>query len=181
MMRSTDCERIEELLSRYVAGDVDPGEAREISRHLEGCRSCADSLESYTKLESSLRSMPGILPDPGAVSSAVSARLGLRRKRSAAVIFRRLSLIWAAAATTLFIASALARYDIAPLLASGQRSISSVVFRPLEYWIESFTGWIDGALGALTSADPWLLVSISVAFSLLVFTAGTLAAFKALR
>jgi hypothetical protein len=158
MMRSTDCERIEELLSRYVAGDVDPGEAREISRHLEGCRSCADSLESYTKLESSLRSMPGILPDPGAVSSAVSARLGLRRKRSA-----------------------LARYDIAPLLASGQRSISSVVFRPLEYWIESFTGWIDGALGALTSADPWLLVSISVAFSLLVFTAGTLAAFKALR
>ena len=133
------------------------------------------------KLERSLTVMPDLLPDPGAVALKVTARLGLEKRRSVAGIFRRLSLVWAVAVATASLVLVVSRFDFASFLVSEQESFISTATKSMDYWIETTGGWIAGQLYALTSMDPWLLASGMIGFSILIFTAGTVAAFKALR
>lgn len=46
-MRTSDHERIQELLGVYAADAVDPDEAREVERHLSECASCATEVEEH--------------------------------------------------------------------------------------------------------------------------------------
>jgi anti-sigma factor RsiW len=59
------CERIEELLSAYMEGDLSEAERREVGAHLAGCPSCAELLSLLRETRGALAAFPEIEPSPG--------------------------------------------------------------------------------------------------------------------
>jgi hypothetical protein len=89
--------------------------------------------------------------------------------------------VWALAVATACIIFAVGRFDFASYLVSKQSSFVSAAARSMDYWTATAGTWIEGRIDVLASVDPWLLVSLTTGFSVIIFTAGTVAAFKALR
>jgi anti-sigma factor RsiW len=58
------CERIEELLSAYLEGELSGAEKREVEAHLAGCPSCAELLSFLRETQGALSSLPEIEPSP---------------------------------------------------------------------------------------------------------------------
>ncbi|MDI6808830.1 MAG: zf-HC2 domain-containing protein [Candidatus Eisenbacteria bacterium] len=78
------CKKVKELLLSYEEGQLEKGDAQEVSAHLSSCAACAGELESLRKVLSSL-SRP--LPDPGdkywsSFHSAVLAELDCKEETS---------------------------------------------------------------------------------------------------
>ena len=184
MKRSMECNNIEELLPLYIDGELSAEDAAAVSSHLAGCDECLKSLETYRALESSLSTMPDLLPDPRTVAANVSGSLGLENRTSVAAIFRRMSLVWAFAVTTAALILLVSRFDYVSALMSGQESLIDSAGRSMDYWIVAASGVIAGIFNqieATMSGDPWILAMGMIGFGLLVFTAGTVAALKTLR
>ncbi len=176
MKRSTECEKTEELLPLYIDGELEAGEEAAVTAHLAGCIDCAQSLETYRALESSLSAMPVILPAPRAISSKVISRLGMERGRSLAGVFRRMSLVWTFSVTTAALILLVSRFDYVSALMSGQESFIESAGRTMDYWINTSSGFI-----ATLTADPWVLATGMTGFGLVIFTAGIVAALKTMR
>lgn len=77
-----NCDRIEQLLSRYHEGDVTDVERAAVAGHLGSCSRCRESSAAFAALEQTLVARRNELPRPGAISDAVVVRLGVRRKRA---------------------------------------------------------------------------------------------------
>jgi anti-sigma factor RsiW len=58
------CERIEELLSAYLEGELSEAEKREVDAHLAGCPSCAELLSLLRETQGALSAFPEIEPSP---------------------------------------------------------------------------------------------------------------------
>ncbi len=184
MKRSTECNMIEELLPLYIDGELSPEDTAEVTAHLAGCEACEQSLETYRALESSLSTMPRTLPDPRAVASRVTDRLGLEKRSSIAEIFHRMSLVWTFAVATAALILLLSRFDYVSALMSGQESFIDSASSSMEYWTEATSGIIAGMFSqveATLAGDPWVLATAMIGFGLVVFTAGMVAALKTLR
>ena len=54
----TGCERVLDLLEAYVDGDLAPGEAADVQRHLAECMACAAELELALAVKEGLRGLP---------------------------------------------------------------------------------------------------------------------------
>jgi len=183
-MRPTECDRVEELLPLYIDGELSAREAEELDAHLAACAGCSRALETYMELESALAAMPGILPDPHAMASGVTDRLGLGSRLITEGIFRRLSLVWTFAVITAALILLVGRFDYVSALMSGQESLVDSAGRTMEYWVASSSAmivdafsWIDASL----AADPWTFAICMTGFGLLIFTAGMVAALKTIR
>jgi anti-sigma factor RsiW len=62
------CDRIEDLLPEYVDGDLGPGDAALVERHLAGCPGCAALAALLRDVSVALASFPEISPSPGLTS-----------------------------------------------------------------------------------------------------------------
>ena len=52
------CENVQEELSAYLDGELEPGEAAALEKHLEGCAACRGELDSLRATVSLVRSLP---------------------------------------------------------------------------------------------------------------------------
>lgn len=184
MKRSTECERIEELLPLYIDGELSADDTGAVSVHLAGCAGCVQSLKSYQALESSLSAMPDTLPDPHAVASNVIGRLGLEKGESLAGIFRRMSFVWTFAVTTAALILLVSRFDYVSALMSGQESFVDSASRMMQNWTAATGGVVADIFSqveAAMSGDPWVLVTVMIGFGLLIFTAAMAAALRTMR
>lgn len=184
MKRSMECKDIDELLPLYIDGELAADEASAVSDHLAGCSGCLKSLETYQALENSLSAMPDILPDPHAVASRISRRLGFEKQRNLAGIFRRMSLVWTFAVATAALILLVSRVDYVSALMSGQESLIDSAGRMMADWTVLTSGLITDVsrqFEAILSGDPWILAMGMIGFGLLVFTAGMAAALRTLR
>lgn len=184
MKRSMECKEIDELLPLYIDGELAADEASAVSAHLAGCSGCLKSLETYQALENSLSAMPDILPDPRAVASKISGRLGFENQRNLAGIFRRMSLVWTFAVATAALILLVSRVDYVSALMSGQESLIDLAGRMMDYWTVSTSGLIADIFSQFETTlagDPWILAMGMIGFGLLVFTAGMAAALRTLR
>jgi len=70
------CERIEELLSAYLEGELGPAERAGIDRHLAACPGCAALLEGLREATAVLAAVPAIEPSPALLARlyAISER-----------------------------------------------------------------------------------------------------------
>ncbi len=64
------CERIEELLSAYLEGELGAAERAEVESHLASCPACAGLLEALREVTGAMASFPEAEPSP-----ALMARL----------------------------------------------------------------------------------------------------------
>ena len=161
------CDMIEELLSRYVEGDLSPEEERLVTGHLPGCENCRRELALYRELEESLLSLKDGLPSPAAVSGKVIKRLGLERKRpKLALVFNVpvIAILSTAACMVLFYihSASITRFFsmIGSRMASGLIAFS-----------KSFPGWILQA----TEGEMWILATVFTLILALMALAGRLA------
>lgn len=80
-----ECSQIQENLSAYLDGELDPGEEAELKSHLEGCETCRSELESLRSTVKLVRSVPRV-PAPTVLkqrlTSAISARKPLQQYQS---------------------------------------------------------------------------------------------------
>jgi hypothetical protein len=58
------CERIEELLSAYLEGELSGAERREVDAHLAGCPACAGLLAILRETQEALAGFPEVEPGP---------------------------------------------------------------------------------------------------------------------
>jgi anti-sigma factor RsiW len=70
-----NCERAEELLSRYAEGELTANERRTVDEHLAGCERCRMSLELFSSLEASLVARKAERPVARAAARNVVKRL----------------------------------------------------------------------------------------------------------
>jgi len=175
---------IEELLSLYIDEDLSAEDAAEVTSHLAGCEKCMRSLETYRALESSLAAMPSTLPDPRAVASKVTGRLGLEKRNSVAGILNRMSFVWAIAVTTAALILLVSRFDYVSALMSGQESFIESAGRIMQYWIDASSGLIADIfiqVEMTLTADPWVFAIGMTGFGLIIFTAVIMAALRTMR
>jgi anti-sigma factor RsiW len=77
----TDCARIEEMLSGFVAHELGGEERAVVSRHLESCASCRDALAALAAIEATLvarrdqvPAVDAFLPKPFAVHARAAEK-----------------------------------------------------------------------------------------------------------
>jgi anti-sigma factor (TIGR02949 family) len=58
MHDALSCAEALDLLEPYLDGDLPPGEADRVRRHLDGCPACAEELSLAARIQSELRALP---------------------------------------------------------------------------------------------------------------------------
>ncbi len=71
------CDPVQEQLSTWLDGELDPEERRRLSAHLESCPSCRRELARLTALDAALGALK--FPVPPDLAARVLARLPRRR------------------------------------------------------------------------------------------------------
>ena len=79
------CERIEELLSAYLEGDLAAGEKREVDAHLASCPACAELLEIMRESLGAMAAFPEV--EPGRALMTKLYAIPEERKRPFKAIF----------------------------------------------------------------------------------------------
>ena len=74
-----NCREAESLLEALAAGELAPGEAVEVERHVAGCERCRRSLETWRALEQALVARSSEVPPASLTIAAIAP--ALRRKR----------------------------------------------------------------------------------------------------
>jgi len=62
MFKRSEHEKVEELLSIYIDGQLSPGEATLVERHLRDCSACTRDLESLRQTVNLVRQLPVVSP-----------------------------------------------------------------------------------------------------------------------
>jgi anti-sigma factor RsiW len=76
-----NCETFEDLLPRYVDGELSDGERRQVSTHLRECASCREALSFYEELETSLVARRELRPASRPFAVEIARRLVPRPAR----------------------------------------------------------------------------------------------------
>ena len=76
------CDEIEELMPRYVEGDLSETDRRSVEAHLATCAGCRESLEAFTALELSLGGLKAAVPSWKTAEARFVREAGLAKKRS---------------------------------------------------------------------------------------------------
>jgi anti-sigma factor RsiW len=86
------CDRIADLLSPYVDGELAPGDRSAVDAHLAGCVSCAGQVASGRGLKHAIARLASREEPPGAVRSRVES-FRFRRSGLRATSYRRLAAV----------------------------------------------------------------------------------------
>ncbi|MEX1243190.1 MAG: zf-HC2 domain-containing protein [Thermoanaerobaculia bacterium] len=127
------CDRIADLLSPYVDGELAPGERSEIDAHLVGCAPCLAQVESARCLKHAISRLAEREEPPGAVRARIEA---LRFQRPAPSYRQRL-LALTVAVVLLSLAGYAIRRHQTPALPFGDELVSDYLHslpevRPVE-------------------------------------------------
>jgi hypothetical protein len=161
-----NCERIEELLTRYVEGDLAADERRMVDEHLAACERCSLSLELFSSLEASLIARKAEIPSAGASSRRIMKRL--RRDEGYTFICSP----WGAPVLigSVVLLSVILTVVFGRLLAQPSPSESGTLFVRIERFFAHIPDLIVGALGG----EYWLIITVYVALALCFAAAGSL-------
>jgi anti-sigma factor RsiW len=66
------CERIEELLSAYLEGELNQTDRAEVESHLAGCADCGALLAVLSRTQKALAGFPELDPSPGLLARLVA-------------------------------------------------------------------------------------------------------------
>ena len=102
------CSEIQENLSAYLDGELDPDEESELKSHLEGCESCSRELESLRSTVELVRSVPRVQA-PSALKQRLSSATSFRRPA-----WRFLNPVALASAAALIIVTVVAIFMLSP-------------------------------------------------------------------
>lgn len=93
--RKSECGRIQEMLSPYIDGELNPADREKVERHIEGCDACRQELESLretvgllqrVEMVPSPRSFTVAQPEPARRPASVFAFAALRAATAFAVV-----------------------------------------------------------------------------------------------
>lgn len=76
------CDRIKELLSDYINGDLSAPERALVERHIEVCPYCRKELRKLERMRSILASYPSLEPPPGFAQRVIAKYYARQRKAS---------------------------------------------------------------------------------------------------
>lgn len=79
-----NCNEIEELMPRYMEGDLSEADRCSIESHLASCAGCRESLEIFTALERSLVNLKAAAPAWKMAEARLVREAGLAKRRSIA-------------------------------------------------------------------------------------------------
>ena len=79
-----NCKTARGLLSLRLDGGLSFGEERQLSQHLDGCRSCAEELRNLEQAVACVRNLPEIQPSEAFVRDVLQAVRGAREAASIA-------------------------------------------------------------------------------------------------
>ncbi|MBN2071952.1 MAG: zf-HC2 domain-containing protein [Candidatus Krumholzibacteriota bacterium] len=181
-----DCRKFEEILPRYIDGDLSVSETKAVKDHIGTCESCAMALGRYIELESSLEALSGELPDLSVISSSVLDRLNIGKKKASLSAIFRLPFLMPALIALSATAVSIFRRDVESVLLRLSSEYASLVDRLTGNGIESITASLSAALARYCSAvtkfiedtgslvmrsgemDQTLIISISALMSLTI-------------
>lgn len=78
------CERIEELLSAYLEGELGPAEKAEVEAHLAGCPACSEFAGLMKEGLEAMAGFPEIEPSPALFARLYAVPEKARKRKSAA-------------------------------------------------------------------------------------------------
>lgn len=163
------CERIEELLSRYVEGDLSGGERREVDEHVASCEACRSSLHVYQELEASLVSLRDGRPSPARAAAAVSGRLGLRSR-----VGLRWTRPWIPALTgAAFIGVGTAWFVLRGAISSVFARIDAGSSTFYSHAVSEMTAGMASGVARFAGTGEWVLLSVYLGIFALVMLAGS--------
>jgi len=165
-----NCSEAEDLLSRYVEGDLSPEQRRLVANHLETCAHCRDSHAIYAHLERSLEGLKIELPSPEIVARGVMSRAGSGARR------RRFSpaAIWSfpVMANFMIVLAVVILYTYREGAAKCASAIGSGYMHAMEHFSENLPLWISQIFGG----EYWILVlTLTLCALLMILTGGYVA------
>ena len=157
-----NCEHVEDLLPAYAEGDLPAEERAGVDTHVEGCASCRQSLEFFTRLEASLVRRRELVPSSPATSRRIVRRLGLRPRQIIPPELVGLPGLIAVALIVLGAASLVFRRTVVEFV-EGHENVGFEWSVLLERWV--------GSVGALTAGSEWALLAVYLGtFALIALT-----------
>jgi anti-sigma factor RsiW len=167
-----NCDRIEELIPRYLERDLGEEEERAIASHLASCAQCRRSLETFTELERSLRELEAAVPSWRMAEARLTRGLGLKRRRALPeLVFTAPSL-----AGLSFIVLGIVLFLKASALAFAFRSVGARLAISLDAFTQGFSRlFADVAglnLGLLLSIYGFLTIALMWGTGMLVLRFG---------
>ena len=169
----TKNDHIEELLPRYIEGDLTAEEKRIADEHLSSCEECRDVLDLYASLERALVSFKKERPSPKKTYAAISRRLPIDPIFSPLSLLRSPAVLGTAAVTLISILTILLREQLGTALSN----FSGLSFESLTSSLEIVPEWII----SITGGNAWMLVLIVAIETLLFSFAMGLAALRIVR
>jgi len=164
------CERIEELLPEFVAGDLAPDDAAAVSSHVESCKACREAMTTFAMLETALISRREDVPAVDTFLRGLSAaRRTAPAPAPAPALVRALRTVTSMPGISILLMTwaALLAFNFRSDVAAGMANWS--VFKRWEMLFDSGTRAILGASGG----DSWTLIAVYVALTLAILaTAG---------
>ena len=154
-------DHIEELLPRYIEGDLTSEERRAVDEHLSSCDDCREALGLYSSLERALVAFKRERPSSKQTYARIERRLPLDHVFSPVSLLRNPALLGSAAVTMIAILTIFFREQMGIAFTRfGNLSFGSLTgsFEAIPEWIVSVTG-----------GDVWMLVLI-VAVETLLFS-----------
>lgn len=77
-----NCDRIEELMPRYIEDALSEDERSAVESHVSSCRRCRESLGAFTELESSLLELKAAVPSWKTTEARLTRGLGIEKRRA---------------------------------------------------------------------------------------------------
>ncbi|MGQ9523314.1 MAG: FecR domain-containing protein [Armatimonadota bacterium] len=140
-----DCTKIQELMSPYIDGELDPTRARLLEAHTRQCRACAKELEQFAAQDRRLRA---VLTRPVPSSPWMAERViaeAQRRRRPLGRVRGVLRLPALRSALAAVAAIAVVGVSVFAVQSRSVRVVS-VQGKP-DYALESQAGWRDASIG----------------------------------
>ena len=78
-MNHIDCEQADQMVDRYISGELPPDERRLFDAHLAGCTSCSELLHSLESVRSVVRRTVGSQSAPATLRAGVRGMMARER------------------------------------------------------------------------------------------------------
>jgi anti-sigma factor RsiW len=166
-------DHIEEMLPRYIDGDLTGEEKRVVKEHLSSCADCREAMDLYTSLENALVSFKKERSSPRKTYNAISRRLPLDPAFSPFSFIRSPVVLGTAAVTLIAILTIIFHEQ----MNSALTGLGGVSFDSIARSFEGIPQWLID----ITGGNAWLLVLVITAETLLFSFAMGFAALRITR